>query len=232
MIAAGALAALIGQAWWQGRQDREREGDYLRQLLADTRENEDRVNRAISDDSAAGAAARRIAAFVYGTGPTPPSDSMVRWFLDRGAFSSSEFQPLTGSYAALLTTGDLRLIRDEALRNELVAYSTHVDAERENLRFFAQQAFGDAGRIARAFPFVRGMFSGDNDEIRLEAQRFPFARLRGDADVAAILFSLQAANSNRLGHLRGLRYGTQRLRGLLETQKAGRKLAPDTTAAK
>ncbi|GJG85131.1 hypothetical protein tb265_03120 [Gemmatimonadetes bacterium T265] len=78
VIAAGALAALAAQAWWQDRQDRDREADYLRHLRADTRENEHRLSEAITFDSTAGAAARHVAEFMYGSGAIPPADTIVR----------------------------------------------------------------------------------------------------------------------------------------------------------
>ena len=216
VIAAGALAALAAQAWWQDRQDREREADYVRQLLTDTRENERRLTKEIADDSTAGVAAKRTAAFMFGTGPIPPSDTIVHWLFYNGAFSSSEFQPINGTYAALLTTGDLRLIRDELLRGELVAYAARLDAERENMRFYTQQAFGDAPRVVRAFPFVRGYLAGNTDQVLAEARRFPMARLRSDPDAAGVMFAVQVANTNRLGHLRSLLDATRSLRRGLE----------------
>ncbi|HEX8830342.1 MAG TPA: hypothetical protein VF705_04210, partial [Longimicrobium sp.] len=43
IIVAGVLCALGAQAWWEQHEERGREGDYLRQILADTRENERRL---------------------------------------------------------------------------------------------------------------------------------------------------------------------------------------------
>lgn len=215
MIAAGALAALGAQAWWQDRQDRARERDYLRHLLADARENVRRLDRVIADDSASEQTMRRVAAFLYDGGPPPPPDTLVAWFVDGGVFSSSAFQPLTSTYATLLTTGDLRLVRDEALRGELVAYAARVDAERAG-GGFSLEALGDAGRIVRTFPFMRRLVTGDEAQVRAEARRFPFARLRRDPDVTPFLFALEVGRVNRMNHLRTLRRDTQRLRARLD----------------
>jgi hypothetical protein len=54
IIVAGVLCALGAPAWWDGYQERGRERDYLRQLLADTRENEARLAAAMASDSASG----------------------------------------------------------------------------------------------------------------------------------------------------------------------------------
>jgi hypothetical protein len=216
IIAAGARAALAGQAWWQYQQDRERERDYLRHLLADTRENARRIDRLIADDSSSQEAVRRVATFVYDTSAPPPRDTLVAWFLDGGVFSSSAFYPLTSTYATLLATGDLRLVRDEPLRSELVAYAARMDAEREAMGRYIPQVFGDGSRIVHTFPFMRLLFSGDTARLRTDARAFAFLRLRRDPDAVQFLFALQNAKSNRLNHLRTLRIETGRLRSRLE----------------
>ncbi len=76
-------------------------------------------------------------------------------------FSSSAFYPLTNTYTALLATGDLRLVRDEALHSELVAYAARLEAEREGMGRYITQVFGDGSRIVHTFPFMRRLVSGD-----------------------------------------------------------------------
>src|SRR5438128_10064602 len=57
LILASVLAALAAQAWWQQREDRAREHDYLRQLLADPKANSAKLQHAIALDSRSGVAA-------------------------------------------------------------------------------------------------------------------------------------------------------------------------------
>jgi hypothetical protein len=221
VIAAGALAALAAQAWWQDRQDRDHERDYMRRLLADTRENARRIDQLIIDDSTSAVTVGRVSAFLYDTSPPPPRDTLAAWFLDGGVFSSSAFYPLTNTYTALLATGDLRLVRDEALRSELVAYSARMEAEREGMGRYITQVFGDGSRIVRTFPFMRRLFSGDTARMRAEARTFDFAQLRRDPDATMFLFALENAKFNRLNHLRTLRRETGHLRERLEGMQDG-----------
>ena len=216
VIGLGVLAALAGQAWWQGRQDRERERDYLRQLLVDTRENEARLDRAIRDDSVSRLELTRLATALYVPGAPPSPDSLLALFT-APAFSSSEFQPIAGTYAPLLATGDLRLVRTDSLRSRIVAYAATLDYERASLGFYQQQAFGDPGRLARAVPFFQLMFLGRGGAVRPADVDVP--RLRADPELRSALFALQAANSNRLTHLRRLREATRRLRRALEAER-------------
>lgn len=228
VIVAGVLAALGAQAWWDHREEREREREYLVQLLADTRENESRLDRAIGQDSLAQIAARRVAEALYGPGPLPPPDTMAAWFTG-GAFSSSDFRPLSGTYGALLAGGDLRIIRTDSLRVGLVAYSATLEHERLMLQFFLEQGFGDAGSVVRSLPFMRRLFSADRDAFSEEARRFDFERLREDQGLAAALFAVQISNQNRITHLRRLRDETRQLRRLLEAEPG---LPRETAAGK
>jgi hypothetical protein len=218
IIVAGVLCALAAQSWWQAREERGRERDYLRQLQADTRENERRLDTAIAIDSTAGASVSRLAGTLFGSEPLPPPDTLVAWF--RGeAFASSDFQPLSGSYGALLMAGDLRLIRNDSLRALLVSYAATLEHEQTMLGLFLEQSAGQPDRLARPMPFLRRMFFGGSE---LWPREIDFERLRRDPDAESVFFALQVSNSNRLTHLRRLREETRRLRRALAAELPAR----------
>ncbi len=210
-IVAGVLCALAAQAWWQGHEERGRERDYLRQLLSDTRENERRLDEAIATDSAAARSAALAIDALTGTGAPPPANSLVRWVGRSGV--SSNFQPLAGSYRALLGTGDLRLVRSDSLRARLASYAAAVESESERQGQFREIVTSGAGPMARALPFMRRAFLGD-----ITSDGVDVARLRADPDAAAVLFAMQAATANKLTGLRDLREETRRLRRALQAE--------------
>ena len=215
VIVAGVLVALGAQSWWELRNERDREQDYLRQLFNDTQENERRLAVAISVDSIAGAAVTRLAAALFESGAQQyPADTLAAWFSGQ-AFSSSDYRPLSGSYGALMASGDLRLIRNDNLRALLVSYAARLEYEQDMLRLFLQQYAGEPDRIARALPFVRGLFFG---AAQLKAADIDFRSLRQNRDAEAVFFAVQISNSNRLTHLRRLRDDTQKLRLALEEE--------------
>ncbi|HYW08580.1 MAG TPA: hypothetical protein VE913_16590 [Longimicrobium sp.] len=217
VIVAGVLAALCAQAWWDWRQERGREHDYLRQLLADTRENERRLSDAIRDDSAANRSIGRVVDALTRPGPLPPSDSMVKWTLESG--NSSEFQALAGTYEALLGTGDLRLIRNDTLRALLVAYGGRLGTDRDMLMLMLEMGLGSVDVMPGKLPFTRRIFlDGPTRDTG-----FDFEPIRDDPEVAALLFRLQAANSNRLSRLVRMRDDTRRLRRALEAEPSLRR---------
>jgi hypothetical protein len=211
VIVASVLCALAAQAWWQGREDRGREHDYLRQLLADTRSNGRRLEEAIRVDSTAAlSTARAIDALTSPTSATP-ADSLVRWVVAAGA--GSDYQPLEGNYRALIGTGDLRLVRNDSLRSQLAAYAAALESEGRRQEQLRQAVTAQAAPLARAMPFMRRVFLG-----HVSAAGVDVARLRADPDAAVVLFSLQAANANKLSGLRRLRGWTGAVLRALEAE--------------
>ena len=219
VIVAGVLAALGAQAWWESRQEREREQEYLYQLLADTRENERRLDEAIAQDSVTEQAIARAVSALQAPELLPPSDSLVKWILRSGV--AADFQPLTGASGALLTTGDLRLVRNDTLRSRLVAHVSNLESEKARQQQIREATLDMIGPMARTFPFIRGVFL---DDIRAEG--FDFERLRNDPDATAVLFSAQAANVNRLSGLKRVRQDTERMLRALEAEPALRSAEP------
>jgi hypothetical protein len=207
VILAGVLAALGAQAWWEGRSDRTLERDYLGQLLADTRENEARLETAIAEDSVSGHAGERLLA-IMGAGGAAPADSVRYWLTRIG--SSSDFKPVTGTHRALMGTGDLRLVRTDTLRSLITAYAATLDSEAERLEQLRAMVLNAVGTGARSRR-VRRIFTGS-----LAPGDVDVASYRDDDDVAGLVMTLQAANYNRLAGLRRLRDASVRLRTALE----------------
>ena len=211
VILAGVLAALLAQAWWQQREEQRRELDYLRQLLADTRENEVRLDRVIAQDSASGVAAGHAMAALVGAVPPPPADTMDAW--TSGAVSSADFRPLLGTFRALIGSGDLRLVHNDTLRAALTDYLARLDAETARQRDIRLAVLQQLGPFARAYPRAYGAFlprgSVPPPDLR---------RLRGDRGALSSLFVFQAANVNRLYGLRALRASTIAVQRVLEAE--------------
>jgi hypothetical protein len=215
VIVAGVLAALGAQAWWEGRQEREREREYLHQLLMDTRENERRLENSIALDSVSGWSQARLVTALQSSRPLPSSDSLTMWTLS--AVSTSNFQPVTGTYRAIVSAGDLRLLRNDTVRSRVIGYAATLENSGEMLQLFMQHVISMAVPLARTLPFIRTAFLGDASQLRGD-----FEPVRNDRDFAALLFALQAANNNRLTHLRMILAETQELRRVLEAEPDSR----------
>ena len=174
IIVAGVLAALAAQAWWSSAQDARREREYLAQLLGDTRENERRLEEAIAVEERAAAATLSAQAALKGPGPAP-ADSIIEWFNRAG--TTSDFQPVTGTYRAIASTGDLRLIRTDTLRTLLTSYAAALESEGARLEQLRGMVLSEISSFARALPFMHGVFSGTVDpagvDVRTATPRYP-----------------------------------------------------------
>ena len=124
IVVLGVLTAVGINAWWGDRQDRAREGVYLRQLAADLRETERAANEVDAQMHRYERAPRRLAQAYYLADP-PPRDSLVAWGLS--IFPYRTLRPVLGTAEALVSTGDLALVRDDSLR---IAISAYLDGTR------------------------------------------------------------------------------------------------------
>lgn len=121
MVVAGVLVALAASAWWDGRVERRLERTYITQLRADMSANERAIQDAIGGDAGFERRLRGVLRQLQGSGP-----------LDRDSLGVhigfSQFMPITGTYTALIQSGDINLIRDDSLRIEIMKYAGQMDA--------------------------------------------------------------------------------------------------------
>jgi hypothetical protein len=214
IIVAGVLVALAAQAWWQQRDNRAREHDYLRQLLDETRQNEDRISDALGFDSAVYAMQSRLVQAFRSPGPLPPNDSLAAWMV--GTLASSNLQLLTGTYEAIVSAGDLRLLQTDTLRAQVIRYAAALENGQAMMRLLLQQALTTATPFARRVPFVRDVFAQGPPAD----PEFDFAAHRNDDELGGLLFTLQAMQQSRVIHLGRMLSTTRATRAMLEAESA------------
>lgn len=138
-IAIVVLGVIIGfqvTAWGEARSDAAKEQVYLRQLAADLRESDLLVAQVDSAEVPWLAATGRVVRAYYTPEP-PPRDSLIAWM--RLAWHHRTVQPLLGTAEALVATGDLRLIRSDSLRKEIVVYLQSMRREIQNQNDYAEE---------------------------------------------------------------------------------------------
>jgi hypothetical protein len=119
IVVAGILIALAIQSWVDGRDDRASEREYLRELQADLRETERMVMRSDSIHRPRDRAGVMLL-HAFFTPERPPRDSLLVWAITATWFETP--RPILGTAEALVSTGDLALLRDRALRTAVTAY--------------------------------------------------------------------------------------------------------------
>ncbi len=211
VILLSVSAALAGQAWWERREDRQRELGYLDELLADTRANEAMLDGALARDATYSQAGRKLMGLLLGSRPMPRGDTVLLWVSQSG--SSSDYKPVTGTLRSLMGTGDLRLIHNDSLRALIAQYDGTLQADGQDIRSLVDLQIQQVVPLARAAPFLQGALSGP-----VHASPADLEALRRNGEYRAILMALQTANSNRLIALREIRRETRRLRHALEVE--------------
>jgi hypothetical protein len=121
MVVAGVFVALAASAWWAGRVERGLERTYITQLSADVRANEQAILEAIAGDAGFEQRLRRVLRQLEGSGPLIRDSLGVH-------IGFSQFMPITGTYTALIQSGDINLIQDDSLRVEIMKYAGQMDA--------------------------------------------------------------------------------------------------------
>ncbi len=124
IVVAGVLIALAADGWAQGKADRSLEQSYLEDLVVDLQADTAQLRTAIelaSDRAALGHAVLRV---MDGDTVLSPPDFVValerQFYLAFPAYSQT-------TMADLLSTGNLRLIRDRGLKRQLAEYYQTVD---------------------------------------------------------------------------------------------------------
>lgn len=213
LIVAGVLIALAATAWWEGRKDRERERVWLRQLRSDVRVNEQRIDRAIENNRAWVAQLAHfrgaVAAFGLREGsPSPPGDSLRTW---SNGFSFDDLEPLTGTYTALIQSGDLQLLHDDSLRFRVIAYAADMEAAREGMRHKENQMYRSLEQWWQSQALVH-LFSREAVDV---------AAVLGDPELFGLLLTRHMTGGEYVDDLIDIRRTTRGLRCLLEAELEG-----------
>jgi hypothetical protein len=119
VIVAGILIALAIDEWRENNEGRKAESEYLHQLITDLRATEEKMEAAIANNAASENATTRLVGIFEG-GETVEADSIGK-SLDEMFYYNNPV-PVLGAIAALVSTGDLALIRSASARAEITDY--------------------------------------------------------------------------------------------------------------
>ena len=169
VVTVGILLAFALDAWWDGRLAARQEQLHLRALAADFQQNADRLKALIELQDSVSASCRRLLAIAQGR---EKDSSAAIQDLMRMVFNSSRYEPVMGAYEALVNSGGLTLIRDEALRSALAEFAAQVRGD------YAER-FSDAHYFAFTHEFV-GRLRFAELEAGVPAQPGDYAGLLAD----------------------------------------------------
>jgi hypothetical protein len=158
-VAIVVLGVVIGfqvTAWGEDRSNRAKEQAYFRQLVADLAETERRFEGADEDVAFADEGRTRLL-HAFWAPDTSPRDSVLFW-ADVAAYYEDPHSVL-GTVTALLSTGDLNLIRDASIRSALTGFAEAEERYADLNRDKVQVIVASSLRIWERLDVLEGTFS-------------------------------------------------------------------------
>lgn len=123
IIIAGVLMALAIDEWWTSLEESDRADTYTHQLIADLRTTEEAFATAAPAGIAATKAAESLLVIFEENGAAD-LEQVYELLNELEPFNNPA--PVLGTIEALISTGDLRVIRDANLRIQITAYLSYV----------------------------------------------------------------------------------------------------------
>lgn len=197
VIVVGVLVALGVDQAREARNDRAREAVYLQQLRADLTSTAERLADAISLEEGAIAHADRVVEGLNAA-TLPPADSMGNWML-LATGSSATFHPTMGTITALVESGELRLLRDDRLRQSVLQYHNAVATALRIIDGVSPHSWATLERLGQHLSWAALLEPG-------RTHRFPaaWATLADDPSFHGTLYDLRLTATNRVFALRTL----------------------------
>jgi hypothetical protein len=206
VIVAGVLIALAVDSWWERRQERNQAREYLEQLLVDVRATEGRLRATIETETHR---LEEVNSVIGGAlqGPWPQADSLE---LPTGY---DYFEPLMGTLTALIQSGDLRLVRNDSIRFELIAFSALIHETETILRHTETTERVLAGRARHSQTATRREANGGRGWGQVDV-----AGALNDPEIISALQIQAVASQVRLFNLGRLQEPTSRIIRLLRAE--------------
>jgi hypothetical protein len=161
VVTVGILIAFALEAWWDNRATAAQEQVHLRALASDLEQNIAALKTQIATEEKIMAGSgellrrgRREAA--------RSADSLDDLF--SMVFNSIRYEPVLGAYEALVNSGGLTLIRDEALRAALAGYAATIRG-RYHESWSDEHYFAFAREFAGRYMLIKTE-AGDGDALR------------------------------------------------------------------
>jgi len=120
-IVASILLAFAIDAVWDERELREQEIAQLHALHADFTENAKRLQSVIDRQEVVVASQTRLLGIIHGHQDMPNEEALKKLVTD--SFMFFRLEVVLGAYQALVSSGDLRLIRDRKLRAAIAEFA-------------------------------------------------------------------------------------------------------------
>ena len=222
VVVAGILVALALSSWAQGRSEVAREQSYLRQLQADLAANERDLSDATAFFDQRAAAAARVLHRFWRVAPVLDDAFIDDLSLPR---TTRRFRPVLGTAEALVSSGDLNLIRSDDMRAAILDYvestRTHLEDIHRYDETYYRPAVAMLYRGADLFQHARFKTADDRLLPRpTQIERIPFPGslddMMGDRSLYDGYNFLLVAHRNQSQHYGDMLAQTQALKSRVD----------------
>ena len=128
IVVIGVIIALGVDSWWSDLQDATAERGHLVALSSEFSTNQETLESNIATLQRIKGSARELLLIAEGEESLPPPDSMV--VLTWSAFSFPPYEPVVTAYQNLVNTGDIQLIQDDSLKQDLALFMSQIERYR------------------------------------------------------------------------------------------------------
>ena len=125
LLLVGVLLALIAQAWWETRVERESRRDYIDNLILEVHENRASLDRLIERHSRYITAGTSLLNEIQGGRANASADAILEQMRILGFFS--DFRPARSALDNLVGSGGFNLIDSAELRIAILKYAQGID---------------------------------------------------------------------------------------------------------
>lgn len=139
LILAGVLTALAVDQWWESQHNRQLEREYLIRLRSDLMETRESIETTTAHFERLIVHGRAVSRVLEGVDPFPIDT--LGFLASALQVSRGGYDPAVarGAYDDLISTGNLRLLRNEALRYRLSTFYGTVDNELSPIDYSADK---------------------------------------------------------------------------------------------
>jgi hypothetical protein len=182
VVVAGILVALALSSWAQGRQDIAREQSWLRQLQADLVKNEGAFAEAVAFVDERAVASARVLHRFWRDSAVADEAAVLDLMLPR---STRRFRPVLGTAEALISSGELNLIRSDAVRAAILDYVESMRTNLEDVSRYDETYYRPGVDMLFRGPelYQHAIFRSNDDRLRPRpnhVERVPFPAVLDD----------------------------------------------------
>jgi hypothetical protein len=182
-IVASILLAFAIDAWWEERLERDSERRYLESLLADVRTDVNEYAFLTSELEAYQRATEIMIRVVDGHDVQTDSPSNFSKLLHCSTFLAVPVES-RGTIDDLLSTGNLALLHERAIRRDVLAYSARIDASMQFIDEYRGYQTGYREIVLEFWPLI------NVDDDRVDTRKLS-AALRSDARIRPAMNRMQ-----------------------------------------